>query len=430
MWFKKDQGPQGAPGGAHEQGPGGPLGQVRELPADPLQQGARPQLQDLPEVRVPLPPLGAGAAADALRRGELRRSSTRICAPSDPLKFRDTKRYRDRLKQARGIGRPLRRGRRRLRNDGRHSRADRRRWSSSSSAARWARSSARRSPARPSAPSRERQSSDHRLDLGRRAHAGGDPLAHADGARSSAALARLAEARIPYISVMTDPTTGGVTASFAMLGDLNIAEPNALIGFAGPRVIEQTIRQTLPEGFQRSEFLLEHGMLDFVVERSEMKETLVRCLRLLWDGATGRRAGIGTVRRDRQAARRPTPGRRLAPSRPALAALARLESLSLRGMRLGLAAIDAICERLGPARAARSLRPRRREPTARDRRRRRSRRSRRRPGCARGSTRRLTSISRDGAHPRRGAGRLAGASSTRRSRGSSRAADARPGDRR
>jgi acetyl-CoA carboxylase carboxyl transferase subunit beta len=99
----------------------------------------------------------------------------------------------------------------------------------------------------------------------------------------SAALARLSEARIPYVSVMTDPTTGGVTASFAMLGDLNLAEPNALIGFAGPRVIEQTIRQTLPEGFQRSEFLLEHGMLDMIVDRSEMKATLGRCLRLLWD---------------------------------------------------------------------------------------------------------------------------------------------------
>ncbi|MFN2387629.1 MAG: acetyl-CoA carboxylase, carboxyltransferase subunit beta [Thermoanaerobaculia bacterium] len=98
----------------------------------------------------------------------------------------------------------------------------------------------------------------------------------------AAALSRLSEARLPYISIMTDPTTGGVTASYAMLGDLNIAEPNALIGFAGPRVIEQTIRQTLPEGFQRSEFLLEHGMLDFIVERSEMKETVVKCLRLLW----------------------------------------------------------------------------------------------------------------------------------------------------
>jgi acetyl-CoA carboxylase carboxyl transferase subunit beta len=101
-------------------------------------------------------------------------------------------------------------------------------------------------------------------------------------AKISAALGKLAEGRIPYISVMTDPTTGGVTASYAMLGDLNIAEPNALIGFAGPRVIEQTIRQTLPEGFQRSEFLLEHGMLDLIVERSEMKATLGRCLRLLY----------------------------------------------------------------------------------------------------------------------------------------------------
>jgi acetyl-CoA carboxylase carboxyl transferase subunit beta len=107
-------------------------------------------------------------------------------------------------------------------------------------------------------------------------------------AKISAALSRLAEARIPYISVMVDPTTGGVTASYAMLGDLNIAEPNALIGFAGPRVIEQTIRQTLPEGFQRSEFLLEHGMLDFVVPRSEMKAELVKCLKLLWDGGSGR----------------------------------------------------------------------------------------------------------------------------------------------
>jgi acetyl-CoA carboxylase carboxyl transferase subunit beta len=100
-------------------------------------------------------------------------------------------------------------------------------------------------------------------------------------AKISAALARLRTVRVPYVSVLTDPTTGGVTASFAMLGDLNIAEPGALIGFAGPRVIEQTIRQSLPEGFQRSEFLLEHGFLDFVVQRSEMKETLARCLRHL-----------------------------------------------------------------------------------------------------------------------------------------------------
>ena len=90
-------------------------------------------------------------------------------------------------------------------------------------------------------------------------------------AKISAALMLLDEARIPFISVLTDPTTGGVTASFAMLGDLNIAEPGALIGFAGPRVIEQTIRQKLPEGFQRSEFLVKHGFLDAIVPRSEMK---------------------------------------------------------------------------------------------------------------------------------------------------------------
>jgi acetyl-CoA carboxylase carboxyl transferase subunit beta len=95
-------------------------------------------------------------------------------------------------------------------------------------------------------------------------------------AKISAALARLDEARVPYISVLTDPTTGGTTASFAMLGDLNIGEPGALIGFAGPRVIEQTIRQKLPEGFQRSEFLLEHGMLDAVVHRKELKSYISR----------------------------------------------------------------------------------------------------------------------------------------------------------
>jgi acetyl-CoA carboxylase carboxyl transferase subunit beta len=97
----------------------------------------------------------------------------------------------------------------------------------------------------------------------------------------SAGLARMRARALPFISVLTDPTTGGVTASYAMLGDLNIAEPGALIGFAGPRVIEQTIRQTLPEGFQRSEFLLAHGMLDMVVPRPELKSTLARCLPLL-----------------------------------------------------------------------------------------------------------------------------------------------------
>jgi acetyl-CoA carboxylase carboxyl transferase subunit beta len=104
-------------------------------------------------------------------------------------------------------------------------------------------------------------------------------------AKISGALARLDKARLPYIAVLTDPTTGGVTASFAMLGDLNIAEPKAQIGFAGPRVIEQTIRQKLPEGFQRSEFLIEKGMLDLVVDRREMKTVIAQALRFM--GAKG-----------------------------------------------------------------------------------------------------------------------------------------------
>jgi acetyl-CoA carboxylase carboxyl transferase subunit beta len=103
-------------------------------------------------------------------------------------------------------------------------------------------------------------------------------------AKICGALARLDREHLPFISVLTDPTTGGVTASFAMLGDLNIAEPKALIGFAGPRVIEQTIRQKLPEGFQRSEFLLEKGMIDMVIDRREMKATLASALRFMGEG--------------------------------------------------------------------------------------------------------------------------------------------------
>ena len=125
-------------------------------------------------------------------------------------------------------------------------------------------------------------------------------------AKISAALARLDRAKLPYISVLTDPTTGGVTASFAMLGDVNIAEPKALIGFAGPRVIEQTIRQTLPEGFQRSEFLLEHGMLDVIVDRREMKDMITRVLRF---GVPARapQASRRAPAQARQASRQPRP---------------------------------------------------------------------------------------------------------------------------
>jgi acetyl-CoA carboxylase carboxyl transferase subunit beta len=100
-------------------------------------------------------------------------------------------------------------------------------------------------------------------------------------AKISAALAQLHQAQLPFISVLTDPTTGGVTASFAMLGDVIIAEPKALIGFAGPRVIEQTIRQKLPKGFQRSEFLLEHGMVDMVIDRREIRVMIIRLLNFM-----------------------------------------------------------------------------------------------------------------------------------------------------
>lgn len=110
-------------------------------------------------------------------------------------------------------------------------------------------------------------------------------------AKISAALARMDEARQPYISILTDPTTGGVTASFAMLGDLNLAEPGALIGFAGPRVIEQTIRQKLPDGFQKTEFLLEHGMLDAIVSRKDLKAYLSRVLGLLAGASAATAAG-------------------------------------------------------------------------------------------------------------------------------------------
>lgn len=98
-------------------------------------------------------------------------------------------------------------------------------------------------------------------------------------AKTAAALGRLDEAGLPYISVLTDPTTGGVAASYSMLGDVNLAEPGAMVGFAGPRVIEQTIRQKLPKGFQRSEFLVEHGFVDAIVPRSEMKQTLGKYLK-------------------------------------------------------------------------------------------------------------------------------------------------------
>ena len=126
---------------------------------------------------------------------------------------------------------------------------------------------------------------EHRMPLVCFAASGGARMQEAlysllQMAKTSAALKRLSEARLPYVSVMTDPTTGGVSASLAMLGDVNIAEPKALIGFAGPRVIQQTVRETLPEGFQRSEFLLEHGAIDMIVDRRELRERIAAILRI------------------------------------------------------------------------------------------------------------------------------------------------------
>ena len=99
--------------------------------------------------------------------------------------------------------------------------------------------------------------------------------------KTSAVLALMAEARLPFVSVLTDPTTGGVSASLAMLGDINIGEPHALIGFAGPRVIEQTVRETLPEGFQRSEFLLEHGAIDLILDRRDLRDRIAALLAIM-----------------------------------------------------------------------------------------------------------------------------------------------------
>jgi acetyl-CoA carboxylase carboxyl transferase beta subunit len=138
-------------------------------------------------------------------------------------------------------------------------------------------------------------------------------------AKVSGALARLDKARLPYISVLTDPTTGGATARFAMLGDLNVAEPKALIGFAGPRVIEQTIRQKLPEGFQRSEFLLDKGMVDLVIDRRELKAAIAKALRFM--GAVASPAVSASRRRHPRHPRRPLQGRSRPPRRDSLSSI-------------------------------------------------------------------------------------------------------------
>lgn len=200
-------------------------------------------------------------------------------ASSDPLKFRDRKAYRDRLRQAEaetGLKDAVLTGEGRLEDRPLIISAMEFRFIGGSMGAAVGEKITRAID----------RAITHRLPLVVVSCSGGARMMEGaislmQMAKISAALARLEEARQPYISVLTDPTTGGVTASYAMLGDLNLAEPGALIGFAGPRVIEQTIREKLPQGFQRAEFLLEHGMLDAIVPRKELKGYLARILGLL-----------------------------------------------------------------------------------------------------------------------------------------------------
>jgi acetyl-CoA carboxylase carboxyl transferase subunit beta len=200
-------------------------------------------------------------------------------APFDALKFRDQKRYRDRLitaqrqtgeKDALISARGLLKGRTLIASA----------FEFASWAARWARSSVSASRALPSARSTNaRPWSTSPPPAGRACRKGLFSLMQM--AKTSAALARMRRAGVPFISVLTHPTTGGVSASLGMLGDLNLAEPQALIGFAGPRVIEQTVRETLPEGFQRSEFLLDKGAIDAIVDRRELRDKLSAMLAIL-----------------------------------------------------------------------------------------------------------------------------------------------------
>ena len=260
---------------------------------------------------------------------------------TDPLQFTDTKPYQKRLETtiaATGMNDAVITA---TGTDQRHRRRSSPRWNTRSSAAAWASWSAKRLPA----PSSRRSTA--RLPVIIVSCSGGarmmeGALSLMQMAKISAALARLDRARLPYISILTDPTTGGVTASFAMLGDVNIAEPKALIGFAGPRVIEQTIRQKLPEGFQRSEFLLEHGMLDMVVDRRELKDVITRLLRFGAAPRTGSSRPLLTVE---AAARELTTD-----------PLDYLFSLERLGMKFGLENISKLCAALGhPERSFRSV---------------------------------------------------------------------------
>ena len=284
-WFKRDKADDeklpkledGRTQGPHR----GSVAEVRRLPPDHLEEGPGGQLERLPQVRPPLPRwMRPRASSCCWTTASIERFDADLRS-SDPLQFRRQQAVHasawQRCRQATGLSDALisaagkldgRAGADLRHGDALHRRQHGLAW--------WA----RRSRAPSSAPSSgARRWSIVSASGGARMQEGAISLMQM--AKISAALMRLDEARLPYISVLTDPTTGGVTASYAMLGDLNIAEPGALIGFAGPRVIEQTIRQKLPEGFQRSEFLLKHGMLDAVVPRLELKPYIAKALQVL-----------------------------------------------------------------------------------------------------------------------------------------------------
>ena len=246
-----------------------------------------------PVVRPPHEDLGQGAAEISSSTTASTRCSKTRRSSIDPLKFRDEKRYTDRLKDARaktGLDDAI------VNALGTHrGPADRRHRAGFRLHGRLARHGGRRGDH----PRLRDRASQKKRPLVLFAASGGARMQEGilslmQLPRTTVAVDRLKEAGLPYIVVLTNPTTGGVTASYAMLGDVHIAEPGALIGFAGPRVIEQTIREKLPEGFQRAEYLMEHGMVDMVVSRLELKSTIARLLKILLktpDAARAARAG-------------------------------------------------------------------------------------------------------------------------------------------
>ena len=280
MWFRKDKGPR-AP---RDPKTSASLGEGLFLKCEGCREAlylkeARTQRARLPEMRVPFPASRRRAHPAPPRGRRARQPLFEDVRPTDPLKFKDSKRYRDRLKESEAkTGRP---------EAILTAKGDDRRCAGVVAILDYAFMGGSMGSVVGEVLTRAvEQALAERIPFVVVTASGGARMQEGilslmQMGKVSAALARLGAARVPYVAILTDPTTGGVTASFAMLGDITLAEPKALIGFAGPRVIEQTIRQTLPEGFQRSEFLQDHGFVDLVVQRAEMRATVARVLRLL-----------------------------------------------------------------------------------------------------------------------------------------------------